>query len=169
MPVKKHLQKLKIYWQASTPRDQGLLALGGFLLASLVLYWLLIAPWITLQNKLDNALPRLRNDLAHIQEMVKQLAKQQALLSAQPKTGSDSQQLRSDLLSQFPPPHAALRDEGATRQHLTITQGNFDDILARLATIQQKHSIKVISSKFTRLANSTQLQAEIVLERPNQQ
>ncbi|MDD2744449.1 MAG: type II secretion system protein GspM [Rhodocyclaceae bacterium] len=165
MPLKKRFQQLKSRWQTSTPRDQFILALGAVLLISLALYWLLIAPWMSLQNKLDNALPRLRSDFANMQQM----AKQQALLRSNHKTGGDSQQLQTDLLGQFTPPNAALRNDGTERLHLTINQGDFDNILARLAGLQQKHPMRIISAKFTRLTNSTQVQAEIILALPKPQ
>jgi len=159
MPMKKHLQQLKQQWQASTPRDQVILMLGSILLIILALYWLLIAPWMSLQNKLDSALPRLRNDLSTMQQM----AKQQTLLRSNPNIGGNRQQLQTEMRAQFTSPNATLRNDGTERLHLTINQGDFDDTLTRLAGLQKKYPMRIISAKFTRLPDSTQVQAEIVL------
>lgn len=162
MALKQRLQQLKTQWHGSPPRDQRLLALGAFLLISLALYWLIIAPWITLQNKLDNALPRLRNDLASMTQM----AQEQARLTSTQATPSDRQQLAAELLRQFPAPNAVLTNDGSERLQLSIKQADFDDLLARLAGLQQQHPIQISSAKFTRLANATQVQAELVFALP---
>lgn len=161
-------QQCQTYWLGLKPGQRRIMGSASALLLIILAYFLVIAPWISLQHKLDKTLPHLRTDLAKMQH----LAEQSRALPATARATAEASQLLPDLQREFtqtnpslPPP--VIRDDGQGRLQLSLGQADFDATLARIATIQNKYPLRLGSAKFTkREATPDQVQVEIVFERP---
>ena len=154
------------YWSRHSPRQQIFWGGCSAILIGLLAYFLVVAPWIKRQQELDKAVPMLRADLTKMMR----LAEQVHALPASGAQAVEINQLIADLKKEFSQPNASdpeVRDDGQQRLRLTIERADFDATLARLAIIQNKHRLRVVSASFFRREGAPgQVQVDIVFARP---
>lgn len=127
--------RLREFWSARQPRERRVLGLGAVLLLPLLVWLLLIEPAIEGRSHWQQALPKLRSQLAQMRAIASEIAALPASPTPAPAAGLSRPSLER-----------SLKDKGLEAQNLTVSDNgmtaNFSNVTFAALTewLQQTQS-----------------------------
>lgn len=155
-------------WADLQQREQRFVLAGAVFLSLILLYFFVLAPWVSTQRQLDRDLPRLRAHLAQMQAMAvtaRQVASQPQRVA---DPGAVAKDLHSSLVQiRLTPEMPEVNPDRQGRIRLRLENANFDAFLLWLENAQKHHRFKVVSAKVNRTASPGVAMIDLLLAMPD--
>lgn len=139
---------LNAFWDERTAREKNLLSVCGGLLAVFFVYQILWAPAATGREQLQNTLPQMQAQLAHMTEQANEARTLEAAAMSVPPTGRALLDGMQAALAEQGLAGAQLTSVGHVLQ-LQIKNAPFSNCVAWLDQVRREYKIQVVEAQVT--------------------
>lgn len=160
------LETLIVRWQALAPRERRLLVLAAFFVIGYGFIALLIEPAWQSRAALSQELPRLRDQLAQVEQLSQEA--QRLSQAAGQREGADAIRLRLERSIEQAglKPHLGRLDMGDTLVELAFQGVSHAQWLSWLETVLRESRLRVVDVSLVRDPQPGRVAARLVLEMP---